>query len=201
MPALPPVGSAELLERLSPYVPDQLVGALIPTRKGRGRRADFSPVQLFRTLLLGVLTPARSFNLLCRLLPDNRAWRRFALLPRGQSLPGPRMLHEFRQKLPPATCARSRPICSCRCSINLAQQRPWPSSTPPTFVPPPTLIKKQQRQVLCGSRRSGRTQFEVGPEPVVHRLQKTHPAAVAPAPDRSCRVGSADFMGCARFTW
>jgi hypothetical protein len=58
---------------------------------------------LFRKLLLGVLTPARSFNLLCRLLPDNRAWRRFALLPRGRSLPGPRALHEFRQKLPPAT--------------------------------------------------------------------------------------------------
>jgi len=103
MPALPPVGSAALLARLSPYVPDQLVGALIPRRNGRGRRADFSSVQLFRTLLLGVLTPARSFNLLCRLLPDNRAWRRFALLPRGQSLPGPRTLHEFRQKLPPAT--------------------------------------------------------------------------------------------------
>jgi hypothetical protein len=97
------MGSTELLERLSPYVPDQLVGALIPRRKGRGRRADFSSAQLFRTLLLGVLTPARSCNLLCRLLPENRAWRRFALLPRRQSLPGARMLHEFRQKLPPAT--------------------------------------------------------------------------------------------------
>jgi hypothetical protein len=102
MPALPPVGSTELLERLSPYVPDQLLSALMPRRKGRGRRADFSAAQLFRTLLLSVLTPMRSFNLLCHVLPENRAWRRFAFLPRRQSVPGPRMLHEFRQKLPPA---------------------------------------------------------------------------------------------------
>lgn len=102
MPALPPVGSSELLERLSPYVPDQLVCTLIPTRRGRGRPADFSSAQLFRTLLLSVLTPVRSFNLLPHLLQENRAWRRFAFLPRRQSVPGPRMLHEFRQKLPPS---------------------------------------------------------------------------------------------------
>lgn len=101
MPSLPPVGSTELLERLSVFVPDQVIGALIPRRKGRGRRADFSSTQLFRALLLSVLTPAHSFNLLCRLLPDNRAWRRFAFLPSKRSLPGPRILHEFRQKLPP----------------------------------------------------------------------------------------------------
>jgi hypothetical protein len=101
MPALPPVGSTELLERLSPYVPDQIIGALIPRRRGQGRRADFSSMQLFRTLVLTVLTPVRSFNLLCRLLPENRAWRRFAFLPRRQSVPGVRMLHEFRQRLPP----------------------------------------------------------------------------------------------------
>jgi Transposase domain (DUF772) len=102
MPALPPIGSSELLERLSPYVPDRLVDTLIPTRRGRGRPADFSSAQMFRTLLLSVLTPVRSFNLLPHLLQENRAWRRFAFLPRWQSVPGPRMLHEFRQKLPPA---------------------------------------------------------------------------------------------------
>lgn len=102
MSSLPPIGSSALLERLSPYVPDQFVAALIPRRRGRGRRADFSSFQLFRTLLLSVLTPAHSFNLLCALLPENRAWRRFAFLPRKQSLPTPRMLHEFRQKVPPA---------------------------------------------------------------------------------------------------
>ena len=101
MSSLPPVGSPDLLERLSPYVPDQIINNLIPRRKGRGRRAEFSPAQLFRTLLVSSLTPARSFNLLCRLLSENRAWRRFAFLPRRQCVPGPRILHEFRQRLPP----------------------------------------------------------------------------------------------------
>lgn|SRR5215469_3574797 len=102
MPALPPSGSSGLLELVSPYVPDSLVTALIPTHHGRGRPADFSSAQLFRTLLLSVLTPVHSFNLLCRLLEENRSWRRFAFLPNRQAVPGPRMLHEFRQKLPPA---------------------------------------------------------------------------------------------------
>lgn len=101
MRSLPPVGSADLLDRLSRYVPDQLIAALLPPQKGRGRRAEFSSIQLFRILLLSVLTPARSFNLLCRLLPENRAWRRFSFLPSKRSAPGARILHEFRQKLPP----------------------------------------------------------------------------------------------------
>lgn len=101
MPALPPLGSSELLEAISPHIPDELVIALIPTRHRRGRPADFSSAQLFRTLLLTVLTPVRSCNLLCHLLQENRSWRRFAFLPNRQAVPGPRMLHEFRQKLPP----------------------------------------------------------------------------------------------------
>lgn len=101
MSALPPVGSAELLERLSPYVPDRFIASLIPRRRGRGRHADFSSAQLFRALLLSVLTPVRSFNLLPHGLSQNRSWRRFALLPRRQDVPGPRILHEFRQKLSP----------------------------------------------------------------------------------------------------
>jgi hypothetical protein len=101
MSTLPPIGSAQLLARLSPYVPDQLIATLIPARRGRGRPADFSSAQLFRTLLLSVLTPVHSFNLLAQLLSQNRSWRRFAFLPRRQNVPGPRMLHEFRQKLPP----------------------------------------------------------------------------------------------------
>lgn len=101
MAALPPHGSSELLECLSPYVPDLFIGDLLPRRQGQGRRADFSSAQLFRTLLLSVLTPIHSFNQLSRQLPENRAWRRFAFLPRRRRVPGPRMLHEFRQRLPP----------------------------------------------------------------------------------------------------
>jgi Transposase domain (DUF772) len=101
MVKLPRVGSSELLEQISPYVPDQLLGKLVPRHGGRGRRAAFCSAQLFRTLLLSALTPAHSFNLLSRMLQDNRAWRRFALLSHRDRVPGPRILHEFRQKLPP----------------------------------------------------------------------------------------------------
>jgi len=98
---LPRVGSVELLERVSRYVPDQLLRKLVPRHEGRGRRPAFCAAQLFRTLLLSALTPAHSFNLLSRTLHDNRAWRRFALLSHRDRVPGPRILHEFRQKLPP----------------------------------------------------------------------------------------------------
>jgi hypothetical protein len=101
MVKLPMMGSAELLERISPYLPDQLLRKLIPRHSGLGRQPAFCSAQLFRTLLLSALTPAHSFNLLSRTLHDNRAWRRFALLSHRDRVPGPRILHEFRQKLPP----------------------------------------------------------------------------------------------------
>jgi Transposase domain (DUF772) len=101
MVKLPSVGSSELLERISPHVPDQLLRKLVPRHEGRGRRPAFCPAQLFRTLLLSALTPAHSFNLLSRTLHDNRSWRRFALLSHRDRVPGTRILHEFRQKLPP----------------------------------------------------------------------------------------------------
>ena len=101
MADLPKTGSAELLQCVSPYVPDQLLRKLIPRHGGRGRRPGFCSAQLFRTLLLSALTPAHSFNLLSRTLHDNRAWRLFALLSHRDRVPGARILHEFRQKLLP----------------------------------------------------------------------------------------------------
>ena len=44
---------------------------------------------------------ARSSNLLCTLLPEQRAWRRFAHLPNRNRLPNARQLHEFRHRLTP----------------------------------------------------------------------------------------------------
>jgi hypothetical protein len=53
-----------------------------------------------------LLTPARSSNLLCSLLPDQRAWRRFAHLPNRSRLPNARQLHEFRDRLTPMILRR-----------------------------------------------------------------------------------------------
>jgi Transposase domain (DUF772) len=99
--ALPITGSVELLELLSPFVADDHINEMLPRHRGAGRPSQWSGAQLYRTLLLMLLTPARSSNLLCNLLPDQRAWRRFAHLPNRNRLPNARQLHEFRHRLTP----------------------------------------------------------------------------------------------------
>ncbi len=99
MKRLPPTGTAALLERLSPHIPDELINSLFAEKPGRGRPTVLSPAQLFRVNLLALLTPVHSFNLLVDLLFENRAWRSFARLRNRWSGPGARMLHEFRARL------------------------------------------------------------------------------------------------------
>jgi transposase len=98
---LPATGTAALLELLSPFVPDDHINELVPRHRGRGRRSEWSAAQLLRVLLLLLLSPVRSSNQLCRLLPEQRAWRRFAHLPNRRLLPNVRQLHEFRDRLTP----------------------------------------------------------------------------------------------------
>jgi hypothetical protein len=98
---LPMTGTAALLEVLGPFVPDDHINELVPRHRGRGRRTEWSAAQLLRVCLLLLLTPARSSNLLCQLLPEQRAWRRFAHLPNRRLLPNARQLHEFRARLTP----------------------------------------------------------------------------------------------------
>lgn len=104
--ALPITGSAELLELLSPFVPDDEINELLPRHRGAGRRSEWSAAQLYRTQLLLLLTTARSSNLLCTLLPEQRAWRRFAHLPNRRRLPNHRQLYEFRERLTPMILRR-----------------------------------------------------------------------------------------------
>lgn len=99
MKSLPRTGTSALLETLSPYLDNDLVNDLFPRRRTQGRRCLFSPAQLFRVLLLCLLTPAHSFNLLVRLLEENRSWRDFACLPNKRVLPDAKMLHQFRDRL------------------------------------------------------------------------------------------------------
>jgi hypothetical protein len=99
MKTLPQTGTAAFLEVLSPHFDDAYLNDLFPTKRGRGRRPLFQPNQLFRVLLLSLLTPAHSFNLLSALLAENRAWREFAFLPNKRILPDAKMLHQFRDQL------------------------------------------------------------------------------------------------------
>jgi len=99
MKVLPQTGTAKLLEKLSPHLDDVFINGLLPRPSGPGRRRKFCSAQLFRVLLLSLLTPARSFNLLVKLLPENRTWRQFALLPNQREIPDAKMLHQFRGRL------------------------------------------------------------------------------------------------------
>jgi|SRR5436190_8117114 len=99
MNALPQTGTSALLEELSPHLNDSFVNELLPRQRGAGRRRAFSSSQLLRVLLLALLTPAHHFNLLVKLLPENRAWRKFARLPNQRELPDAKMLHQFRDRL------------------------------------------------------------------------------------------------------
>jgi len=93
------MGTAALLEQLSAFVPDELINEIVPRHTGRGRRAHWCAAQFYRLLLLSLLTPAHSFNLLVELLPEHRAWRKFALLPNRYRLPVASQLHEFREAI------------------------------------------------------------------------------------------------------
>lgn len=92
-------GTAALLEQLSAWVPDDFVNELVGAPRGRGRRSQWSPAQLYRVLLLSVLTPAHASNLLVSLLKEQRAWRRFARLPNRFRVPVASQLHDFRRLL------------------------------------------------------------------------------------------------------
>jgi hypothetical protein len=95
---LPAVGTAELLELISNYVPDDFINQLLPRHPGVGRRSCFSAAQLWRVHLLPALTGTHSFNGLVRCLPEQRAWRRFGHLSHRERTPDVRMLHEFRER-------------------------------------------------------------------------------------------------------
>lgn len=92
-------GSAALLDELSPFVPDEFINRLFAGKRGRGRPRQFSPAQLYRVLLLALLTPVHSFNLLVELLPENKAWRSFAHLRNRRVVPNAKILHQFRDRI------------------------------------------------------------------------------------------------------
>lgn len=99
MKTLSITGSGALLEELSPFVPDEFVNLLFRTESRRGRPREFSAAQLYRVLLLALLTPAHSFNLVVELLPENKTWRSFARLRSRWAIPDAKMLHEFRHRM------------------------------------------------------------------------------------------------------
>lgn len=175
---LPPVGTNRLLERLSPYAPDDFIAGVCPRRFTGGRRHALSAAQLWRTHLLAVLTSTHSLNLLVTQLPEQGAWRRFARLRR--TLPTARMLHEFRQTV---GVGGLRAINQHLVGRLLRRQGVQPYAVAlmdATDLPAACSgFKKKFQHVHRRARDAGRSHAQDRPKPLVRGLQETHVAVVA----------------------
>jgi len=172
MKSLPQTGTAALLDVLSPYLDDEFINRLFPVKRGRGRRHLFAPSQLFRVLLLNLLTPAHSFNLLVQLLAENRSWRDFASLRHKRLLPDAKMLHQFRDRLHVSALRQINPHLlapilaglesSPRRLVALIDSTDWPAAT--------HSFKKRKGPLLGGPGGHREANRQKRAEPVVHRL-------------------------------
>lgn len=196
MKQLPTTGSSDLLERLSPFIPDALINSLFVAKSGPGRPRSFSAAQLFRVSLLGLLTPVHSFNLLLQLLPEERSWRSFARLRNRFSVPDVRMLHEFRARLDLGNLRR----------VNEHLLRPFlePSSPFPkslalidsTDLPAATNgYKKTLRRLLCKAGSHWGAQPQRWLHALLRGLQETHVATVGAPASFGHFAGSSDVVG------
>jgi hypothetical protein len=196
MKFLPQTGTGALLKALDPHLDDGFISGLFPPRRRQGRRSPFSPAQLFRVLLLNLLTPAHSFNLLVKLLAENRAWRDFAFLPNQRSVPDAKILHQFRDrldliKLRAINAHLLRPLLA-----GLDPRRKTVAIIDSTDLPAGKNPFKKKHRTLRGAPggdRGAHPQEQSGE--MVCRLQETHLAALADHRGRTNRARSFDELG------
>ena len=175
---LPPVGTSQLLELVSPYVPDDFIAEICPRHITGGRRHALSAAQLWRTHLLAVLTSTHSLNLLVTQLPEQAAWRRFARL--RSTLPTARMLHEFRQTVGVDGLRAINHHLVGRLLRRTGLQPHAVALMDATDLPAACSgFKKKFRPLHRRARGAGRAHAQDRPEPLVCRLQETHLAVVA----------------------
>lgn len=175
---LPPVGTRQLLELLSPYAPDDFIAEVCPRQSTGGRRHALSASQLWRTHLLAVLTSTHSLNLLVAQLPEQAAWRRFARLRR--TLPTARMLHEFRQSVGVGALRAINQHLVGRLLRRQGLQPHVVALMDATDLPAACHgFKKKFGHLHRRTRGTGRAHTQDRAEPVLCRLQETHLAGVA----------------------
>lgn len=198
MNQLPKTGTSELLERLSPYIPDDLINSLFEINSGPGRRRRLSAAQLFRVCLLALLTPVHSFNLLVELLPEQRSWRSFARLRNRFSAPDVRMLHEFRARL---DLWNLRRVNQHLLGPLLQEASKFPKTVAlidSTDLPAATNgYKKTLRFILCAAGSHRRSQPQRWLHALLRWVQKAHAATVAASAPFGDFAGSASIVGCA----
>jgi hypothetical protein len=174
---LPPTGTNRLLDMVLPYVPDAFIHELCPRQFTGGRRCALGAPQLWRVHLLALLTPTHSLNLMVAQLPEQAAWRRFCRLRRHW--PGVRMLHEFRAQIGVSGLRRINHHLLERMLRRQGVQAQAVGLMDATDLPAACGgFKKKHRHLHGGACGVGRTHAQERAEPLVRRLQETHPAFV-----------------------
>jgi len=175
---LPPAGTNRLLDLLSPYVPDAFIHDLCPRQFTGGRRCALSAPQLWRVHLLPLLTSTHSLNLMAAQLPEQATWRRFCRLRRHW--PGVRMLHGFRQQIGVSGLRRiNQHLLECLLRRQGVQAHAVALMDATDLPAACSGFKKKHRHLHRRARSVGRAHAQDGAEPLVRRLQETHPAFVA----------------------
>ena len=176
---LPQTGTEDFLELLSTFVPDDYLDQRWPRLKTGGRRYGFIASQLWRLHLLALITPVHSFNLLIRMLPEQKAWRRFAHIASQQHVPDVRMMNTFREKigvdgLRQVNGQLLEPIIA---SVDLSQGAA--ALIDATDLPASCSgFKKKHRALLRQRSRAGRAHAQERAKSMVCRLQEAHLASL-----------------------
>ncbi len=158
-----------------PFVPDDYLDQRWPRLKTGGRRYGFSASQLWRLHLLALITPVHSFNLLIRMLPEQKAWRRFAHLPSQEQVPDVRMMNTFREEigvdgLRQVNGQLLEPIIASvdwsKGAAALIDATDLPASC--------SGFKKKHRTLFCQKSRAGRAHAQERTKSMVRWLQEAH---------------------------
>jgi len=176
---LPPTGTEDFLELLSPFVPDDYLDQRWPRLKTGGRRYGFSTSPLWRLHLLAIITPVPSFNLLIRMLPEQKAWRRFARIRSQEQVPDVRMMNTLREEigvdgLRQINGQLLEPIIA---RVELSQGAA--ALIDATDLPASCSgFKKKHRMLLGAAGGAGCAHAQERAESVVCRLQEAHVSAL-----------------------
>ena len=127
----------------------------------------------FSRSLLCLLSPVHSVNLLVKMLPEQRAWRKFAGLRRQSRVPDVRMMHEFRCRVGVAGLRRINQHLLAPLLAGYLWQ-PWSVGLIDATDLPAACVgfKKKHRAILRRARRAGRAHAQDGAKPMFRRLQK-----------------------------
>ena len=196
---LPATGTAALLELLAPFVPDDFINECWPHGSTGGRHCEHTAAQLYRVHLLCLLSPVHSVNLLVKMLPEQRAWRKFAGLRRQHRVPDVRMMHELRGRVGVAGLRRINQHLLTPLLAAYVWQ-PWSVGLMDATDLPAACVgfKKKHRAIFCRPRGVGRAHAQDRAKPMFRRLQEAHAAPmVVSLPGRGA-VGAAGQLGDAR---